>query len=410
MRKKFLQAGVLQLLLAVSLISNAQPHTTGEQDRAYWAGLLYKMAGPVIFNLANGTLKKNMPLEKAPGYALKAEKVTYLEAVGRTVAGVAPWLALPDDPTKEGQMRKELRTALLKGIANAVDPSNPDYLNFRSEQQVLVDAAFLVHGFLRAPKALWEPLSAQTKTRLVTELKALRTRAAAYNNWLLFSGLTEAFLLFAGEEPDPVRLQYAQNKMSEWYEGDGWYSDGPHFSMDYYNSFVIHPMLTDMSKVLLDKKRMKADQYEAVVKRMVRYSEFLERMIAPDGSFPPFGRSITYRTAAFQALGQVALMEQLPDYIQPAQVRCGLTAVMHRMYDQYSNFDKNGWLVLGFCGAQPEVADYYTSTGSLYMATLGFLPLGLPADHAFWKDPYTEWTSKRAWSGKPFKKDYKVSY
>ncbi len=213
-----------------------------------------------------------------------------------------------------------------------------------------------------------------------------------------------------GEQYDPARIEIAKNKILEWYEGDGWYSDGEKFSMDYYNSYVIHPMLVDFFKVLLDKKRIKAEMYDTAVKRMVRYSEFSERVIAPDGTYPAFGRSITYRTAAFQALAQTALMEKLPEHIIPAQVRSGLSAVMHRMYDGCNNFDEKGWLVLGFCGHQPLIADGYTSTGSLYMATLGFLTLGLPADNVFWTAPAADWTSKKAWGGQPFKKDYKVEY
>lgn len=384
--------------------------TTGAQDRAYWSELLYKIASPVILNLANETLRKNMPVEKAPQYGGNAEKVTYLEAVGRTMAGIAPWLALPDDNTKESGLREKLRKALLKGIANAVNPQSPDYLNFRTEYQPIVDAAYMAQAFIRAPKTLWEPLDSLTKKRVITEFKALRNRKPAYNNWLLFAGITEAFLMSVGEEPEPVRIDYAKNKLLEWYKGDGWYSDGSSFSMDYYNSYVIHPMLVDMFKIMLDHKMVSREQYETAVKRMVRYSEFLERFIAPDGSYPPFGRSITYRTGAFQALSQVALMEKLPEYILPAQVRCALTAVMHRMYGGNQNFDNNGWLVLGFNGHQPMIADYYTSTGSLYMATLGFLALGLPEDNKFWTDPAADWTSKKAWSGQPFKKDYHVEY
>ena len=114
------------------LSPNDQPMNSGQKDRAYWSDVLYKMVSPVVFNLAAGTLKQNMPIEKAPGYSLKAEQVTYHEAVGRTMAGIAPWLALPDDESGEGRQRKQLRLALLKGISNAVDPSSPDYLNFRS--------------------------------------------------------------------------------------------------------------------------------------------------------------------------------------------------------------------------------------------------------------------------------------
>ncbi|MFT3822547.1 MAG: DUF2264 domain-containing protein [Chitinophagaceae bacterium] len=408
--KRTLQLFILFTLFKGNLHAQQNNITTGAQDRAYWCNLLYKIAAPPILNLSQGTLKKNMPVEKAPGYALNAAKVTYLEAIGRTMAGVAPWLALPDDNTPEGKQRKELRTALLKGIANAVDPANPDYLNFRSEGQPIVDAAYMAQAFLRAPHALWEPLDSITKKRVVEEFKALRTRSGAYNNWLLFAGLTETFLLHIGEQADPARIDFAKRKIQEWYQGDGWYSDGPSFSMDYYNSYVIHTMMTDFMQILVAHNKAQQEEYDAALKRMVRYAEFLERVIAPDGSYPAFGRSITYRTAAFQALAQTALMEKLPEHVSPAQVRCALTAVMHRMYDQCNNFDSKGWLVLGFCGHQPMIADYYTSTGSLYMATLGFLALGLPADNPFWTAAPADWTSKKAWGQQPFKKDYHVDY
>ncbi|WGQ10494.1 DUF2264 domain-containing protein [Pedobacter gandavensis] len=415
LKSMFLMVAILMaspFVQAQSSKKTKQNHvTTGAQDRHYWAELLYKISSPVILNLADGTLKKNMPVEVPPGQSTDFfKKVTYLEAVGRTMAGVAPWLALPDEETKEGLMRKKLRLALLKGIANAVDPANPDYLNFRTESQPIVDAAYMAQAFLRAPKALWEPLDALTKSRIAEEFKALRTRTGAYNNWLLFAGINEAFLLSIGEQPDPARLDFAKRKILEWYQGDGWYSDGPSLSIDYYNSYVIHPMLVDFFKVLSDKKRITTEMYDTAVKRMVRYSEFSERIIGPDGTYPAMGRSVTYRTAAFQALGQVALMDKLPTQISPAQVRSGLTAVMHRMFEQCDNFDKAGWLVLGFCGSQPGIADSYTSTGSLYMATLGFLPLGLPADNEFWTAPAADWTAKKAWSGQAFKKDYHVEY
>jgi hypothetical protein len=389
---------------------NNQPTNSEQKDRVYWSETLYKIVSPVVLNLAAGTLKKNMPIEKAPGYSLKAEQVTYLEAVGRTMAGVAPWLALPDDESGEGRQRKQLRIALLKGISNAVDPFNADYLNFRTEQQPLVDAAFMAQGFLRAPKALWEPLDSVTKKRVVEEFKSLRNRSASYNNWLLFAAISEAFLMSVGEQADPARIDFALKKMAEWYAGDGWYSDGPRFSMDYYNSFVIQPMLVDLYTVLLRFNKVSEADYQLVLKRMLRHAEYQERIIGADGSFPPFGRSITYRTGAFQVLAHCSLLGRYPEQVTAAQTRCAMTALMQKMFTSCNNFNENGWLVLGFCGSQPSVADYYTSTGSLYMAALGFLPLGLPASDPFWTAPPVDWTSKKAWSSQSFKKDYKVDY
>ncbi|MFN5931929.1 MAG: DUF2264 domain-containing protein, partial [Sphingobacteriales bacterium] len=83
----------------------AEVHS-GIQDRALWSDILFKIASPVVFNLAEGTLRQNMPIEKSPGYAIKAHEVSYLEAVGRTMSGLAPWLALPDDDTPESELRK----------------------------------------------------------------------------------------------------------------------------------------------------------------------------------------------------------------------------------------------------------------------------------------------------------------
>ena len=383
---------------------------TGEQDREYVTNLLYRIAYPIVHNMAEGTLRKNLPLEKGPGYYLNVLKVTHMEAVGRTMAGIAPWLALPDDDTKEGILRKQLRAELLMGLPNIVNPDHPDYLNFRTEQQPIVDAAYIAQAFLRATKQIWDPLDSITKQRFISEFKALRTRKAAYNNWLLFSGITEAFLLKIGEQADPVRMDIAFRKMKEWYVGDGYYKDGEKFAMDYYNSYVIHSMLADMLTVMVEKKQASVKEYDEALKRMIRFAELQERMISPEGTYPPIGRSITYRTAAFQALAQVSLMEKLPEYIKPAQVRCALTKVMHNIFDTKGTFSDDGWLQLGLAGHQPEVADQYTSTGSLYICTIGFLALGLPASNPYWTNPYTDWTSKKAWSGQPVKKDYKVEY
>ena len=95
--------------------------TTGAQDREQWVKWLWKISYPVIHNLAEGTLHQNMPIETVGGDPAGYDEITHLEAVGRTLAGVAPWLALPDDDTEEGKLRKQMREEVLKGLKNAVD-------------------------------------------------------------------------------------------------------------------------------------------------------------------------------------------------------------------------------------------------------------------------------------------------
>ena len=390
--------------LCIPYIGKAQ-QATGEEDRAFWVETLTRIADLVLVNLSNGTLKQNMPYESLGN----RHRFSHLEAVGRLVCGIAPWLELGPDNTPEGQLRKKYIDLTVKGLKNAVNPSSPDYLVFGEPSQPLVDAAFLAQGLLRAPKQLWGNLDAEAKAWMITELKRSRNIKAFNNNWLLFASTVEAALLEFTGEYDKDRLLYGVEKFrDEWYKGDAMYGDGPAFHMDYYNSFVIHPMLTDVLRVMKKHGIAGAEFLDTQLKRHTRYAEILERFISPEGSFPVVGRSICYRFGAFHALGQAALMHILPERVAPAQVRCALTAVIRRQLESPANFDKNGWLRVGFTGEQIDISESYINTGSVYLCAVGLLPLGLPPTDEFWSAPYTEWTNLKAWNGKRVEADHAI--
>lgn len=400
------------LLLCLVLFSAPSVQSAEKQkadDRAYWSGLLYKMSAPVLRLMSEGRLQKEMLVEVSPAWDGRDIRVTYMEAFGRLMTGLAPWLSLPDDNTPEGQQRRQLREWALKSYAHAVDPDSPDYLLWRKEGQPLVDAAFIAESFLRAYDRLWLPLDETTKGRYIEEFKRLRRVDPPYSNWLLFSSTIECFLLKAGAEADNYRISSALRKIEEWYVGDGWYSDGPHFAFDYYNSYVIQPMYMECLGVMVAHKKIKPERYDLALKRMRKYAQVLERFISPEGTFPAFGRSIPYRLAAFQPLAMLAWKEQLPEGLSNGQVRAALTAVMKRMFMQEGNFNKKDFLTIGFVGEQPDVSDSYTNNGSLYLTSVVFLPLGLPADHPFWTELAEDWTQKKAWNGQPFPKDHAIN-
>jgi len=381
----------------------------GIDDRKYWVGLLDKIANPMLSNMSKGTLRKNMDMEVSPIWDNRDIGVGYLEALGRLAVGMAPWLALQDVNTEEAAIQARLKKQLQESIAHGVNPKSPDYLSWNSGSQPLVDAAFLAQSLLKAPEALWKPLSDTTKKQVIYEFKQLRRVKPYESNWLLFAAMIETFLLSIGEEIVEERIDYAINKINEWYKGDGWYGDGPIFSFDYYNSYVIQPMLVDVLKVNVKHGRRPPKEYDLAYKRMQRYAEFLERMVSPEGTYPIFGRSATYRTAIFQPLAQLALEDGLSEWIKPAQVRCAITAVKKRIFIPES-FVNDKWLSLGIVGDQQTgLADSYSNTGSMYLTSLSFLPLGLSEKHQFWSAPYEPWTMLKAWKGEPFKKDYHVN-
>lgn len=386
---------------------------SGNKDREYWCNLAYKMAAPVLSNMAKGELKKKMLVEVSPTWDGRSKNVTYMEAFGRLMAGIAPWLTLPDDDTEEGRMRRQLREWALASYAQAVDPESPDYLGWRGHGQALVDAAYIAESFLRAYDRLWVPLDETTKQRYITEFTQLRRIDPPYTNWLLFSSTIESFLAKAGAQYDLYRVNSTCRKVEEWYKSDGWYSDGPSFAFDYYNSYVFHPMyletLDAMHEVCRNSRLDYGKYYDRALERAQKYSIILERFISPEGTFPVFGRSIPYRMAAMQPLALLAWYGRLPEGMTNGQVRAALTAVMHSMFDGKENFNEAGFLTIGFVGSQPNIADWYTNNGSLYMTSLAFMPLALPATHPFWSDAALPWTSMKAWGGKPFPKDHKWS-
>ncbi len=89
-------------------------------------------------------------------------------------------------------------------------------------------------------------------------------------------------------------------------------------------------------------------------------------MINTDGSLSATGRSICYWGGAFHHLADMSLRKQLPQDLKPAQVRCALTAVLKKTFESPATFTKEGWLNIGLYGNQPNLAEGYINTGSVY--------------------------------------------
>ena len=389
--------------------------SSGADDRSYSLELLNKMASPVLGRMSRGRLQREWQPELSPTWDGRNPKVAYLEAFARLIDGIAPWLALPDDASAEGKLRARLRTQAQESYVHSVDPKSPDYLLWASEGQPLVDSAYFTSALLRAPDALWKPLDETTKRRIIAEIQGLRRVSPPYTNWLLFAAMNEAFLLSVGAQWDPVRIDLAVRKFNEWYVGDGWFADGPRFHFDLYNSYVIHPMLTQILEALVATNArfnsLKAPELLPLqYKRMQRYAEELERMIGPDGAYAAIGRSLTYRTAAHQPLGLLAWKKKLPARLAEGQARAATMASQRRVFADPSNFNADGFLTIGFTRHQPSLGDVYSNAGSMYIASESLIALGLSANDSYWTAPPQPWTMRLAYSGQDFPKDYYVDY
>jgi hypothetical protein len=415
-RRSFLKSGIalgaLSSIEGFSQISSpivAASQTSGVEDRQTWVEILTRVSHPVLYALSEGKLKATMPVEAPHGNVEERKQYTYLEATGRLLAGMAPWLESGATTGAEGKLRQQYADLARKAIQSGTDPHSPDFFNFNQGRQPVVDASFLGLAILRAPTELWQNLDKQTQQNLIAALQSTRVILPYYNNWILFSAMIEASLASMGVGWDTMRVDLALRTVDSWYKGDGVYGDGPRLHWDSYNSFVIHPYLLNILDTV-SKTNSTWDNYRSVMlARAQRYAAIQERWISPEGTFPAIGRSECYRFGAFQLLSEISLRRKLPAGVTPEQVRCALTAVMRRMIDAPGTFDAHGWLQLGFCGHQPELAESYISTGSSYLCSAAWLPLGLPASDPFWAGAAQAWTGKKIWSGVDIPEDHALA-
>ncbi len=289
-----------------AFISQAQ---TGADDRAFAVQTLTRIAEPVLAALADGKLKSALP---AHDWERTRTNFAPLEAFGRTLAGIAPWLELGPDDSTEGKVRAHFIDLSVKSLVNATDPQSPDFLNFNKGGQPLVDTAFLALGLLRAPNQLWGKLDSQQRSNVVAALKSMREIKPDESNWLLFSATIEAALWHFTGEGNLQPIEYAVQRHEQWYLGDGTYGDGAEFHWDYYNSYVIQPMLLAVLRVCAEKNNPLGELYPKILARAQRYAVVQERLISPEGTFPVIGRSSAYRFGAFQLLADISLQRKLP--------------------------------------------------------------------------------------------------
>lgn len=372
--------------------------STQNNDRNLWIKILCKIASPVLINGAKGTLKKNMPVD-----CIYEEKIkfAYLEAVGRLICGIGPWLESNPDNNFEKKLKEKYRNLAIETLVNICNPNSDDYLVFGGFHQPLVDVAFLTQGILRAKTSIWDKINLTNKELILNAFKQTESIEPYNTNWLLFASMIESFFLEVTGKCNKRRLLYGVNRfMNNWYCGDGHYSDGNFYHFDYYNSFVIHPMLTEILLILNKHGLCDENFLNIQLTRLKQYSSQLERLISPEGTYPIIGRSMTYRTGVFHALGQSCLLGLYDDKIKPEQVRSALTHVIKRQFCENNNFNADGWLTLGFNGNQKNLSEQYINTGSLYLCSTIFLPLGLSNKDRFWSGPYEDWTSLKGWSGK----------
>jgi hypothetical protein len=273
-------------------------HSLMSEDRSILAGLRWNgsLARSWTAGAAGEPARAQMPVEAMAGIRGTTAPQYHAPRSGGppalrhgAVAGVATML--------EGEEESTARRIGVAGARHAIAHSSRSGLaRFAqlqpSASQPIVDAAFLAQALLRARRTvLWSGTGRRGHAGSISagHWPTTRTRKPHFNNWLLFAadhrGVSGARRASSG---DRMRIDYALRQHEQWYLGDGVYGDGPELHWDYYNSFVIQPMLVD---VLARDAAMNTPEWDRLLRapvlaRAQRYAAIQERLISPEGTFP----------------------------------------------------------------------------------------------------------------------------
>ncbi|KAE8330227.1 hypothetical protein BDV39DRAFT_190837 [Aspergillus sergii] len=314
------------------------------------------------------------------------------------IAAVSAESATTTDPTLKAYAER-----LVSGLANGVDPGHPEYWGAIEDwDQRMVEAEAISFALLLAPKTFYEPLSAHSRSHLVTWLSGLNGKVMPKNNWRwfrIFANLAMHRVCGVPYEKVKEFIQEDFALLDTFQLGNGWAADGPWRKdatdgeevygrqADYYSgSFAIQfsQLLYTIFAADLDPERVSRYIHQAR-----EFADQFWRYFDEDGAPIPFGRSLTYRFAMgafYAAFALAGAYDSSSPYTSPGFVK-GMLLRHLRWWATHSDnvFALDGTLTIGYLYPNMFMCEDYNSPQSPYWAMKSFVLLALATNDDFWQ-------------------------
>lgn len=298
-----------------------------------------------------------------------------LEGFARMMPLFAAWVKSGRDPViGVAGHSLDLVAEFRRGLLAGTDPSGVAYWGAMpgTSNQRIVEAADVALALWLLRDVVWDRLTDAEQRQVVDWFGLANGKPGLDNNWHLFFILIDRVLADLGFPDRLDRIQSRYERVKEFHVGEGWFSDGPDGSIDYYNAWGFHYSLAWID--IIDP-----DWDPDFIRQVQRaFIDGYRLLIGPRG-FPMFGRSVLYRMAMPVPL--VAGVRQ--GLISAGEARRGLDCI-------WSHFIRNGALKRGiisqgFYGTDSRLIDPYSGpASSLWSLRSLVVALHYPAQSEFW--------------------------
>ncbi len=298
-------------------------------------------------------------------------RVALMEGWSRTIWGVAPLIA--------GGGQYADAALHLETLRQGINPESSGYWDLPGDRdQRYVEMAALALGLLIAPEFYWNPLTDTQKKQLHVWLSAIETHELPQNNWHFFRVLVACAFRKRGLAVNEAAEQESLDLIESCFRGDGWYVDGANNTYDLYNPFAFHFYGMVYAQFASERDPERCERFRSRAREFAM--QFLP-FFREDGSFVPFGRSLTYRFAAVSFFSACAYAGV---EVLPWGVMKGIVLRNVRWWFSKPIFDSAGLLSVGYAYPDLLMAEQYNSPGSPYWALKVYLVLALDGSHPFW--------------------------